>query len=184
MKNHRYSPLSLMAKIFGYTLVIILLGVASCGNAKTETAEESKGVDDEAFYETQPLKSGLYDASYFSIKPVKVTKDNPGREGHFDGRVFFALSPEKSALYVFENGNRTKINYLLNLTKPFEKTDSGYVTTDMKGNNVTVMPDSANCILSFERGEENVNITFSPTPRYTGTAVEIMEKMADQKNRK
>lgn len=153
------------------------LVLAGCGNNKSNDGGD-KAVDDEAFYATQPVKSGLYDADYYDITGTNA------RKGHFDGRIYFTLSPEQSAFYVFENGNRTKIDYLVNLQKPFEKNDSGvYVTMDKKDEPVTVKADSANLVLGFKRGAEDIKITFNPKARFTGSALDVLEKMAAQKNK-
>ena len=145
---------------FALPLAVIVLGfAASCGGGKTTETNQPKEADTEAFYETQPLHSGLYDASYYSVTTKKDGKKDIKEKGHFDGRVFFTLSPETSAFYVFENGNRTKINYVVNLEKPFEKNDSGvYVTRDMKQNPVTLTPDSANYLLNFQRADRRFNL--------------------------
>lgn len=151
--------------------------LTSCGNTKSgETT--AKEVDDEAFYKTQPVVSGLYDANYYDMTGVNAKK------GHFDGRIYFSLSPETSVAYVFENGNRTKIDYLVHLQKPFEKTDSGvFVSIDQKDRPVTITPDSANLVLGFQMSGEDIKITFNPKPRHTGTAVEILEKITAQKKK-
>lgn len=122
----------------------------ACGGNKTENTEaQATAVDDEAFYATQPVHSGLYDAETYDIT------GNNARKGHFDGRIYFSLSPETSAFYVFENGNRTKIDMIVNLKKPFEKNDSGlFVTTDTKDRPVTINTDSALYLLKFERTGE------------------------------
>ena len=157
-------------------LATILMCLPACTGSK-ETREEAK-IDTESFYETQPVHSGLYDADYYDI-----TGTNP-RRGHFDGRIYFSLSPETSAFYVFENGNRTKIDILVPLQKPFEKTDSGtYCTTDTKDRLVTITPDSTMLVLAFQRSGDDYKITFNPKPRHTGSAVEILEKMNAQKNK-
>ena len=162
--------------IFMFSL-LLSLGYA-CGNTKSAENEQAQGVDDEAFYETQPLHSGLYDASYFDITGTNA------RKGHFDGRLYFSLSPETSALYVFENGNRTKIDYMVNLQRPFEKGDSGvYATVDTKDRLVKIIPDSADYKLNFQRSGEDITITFNPKPRHTGSALDILEKMATQKKK-
>ena len=155
-----------------------MMALNSCGsNAKTEeTAKEE--VDDEAFYKTQPVESGLYDADYYDI----VGKNS--RKGKFDGRIYFSLSPKTSAINVFENGNRTKIDYLVVLQKPFEKNDSGvYCTVDMKDNPVCVVPDSTYC-LKFIHSNDTVSIAFSPTPRHTGSAIQILEKINERRGKK
>lgn len=168
-----------LSAIPGISLIFVfgMLMFSSCGGTTKAEKEETK-VDDEAFYATQPVQSGLYDADYYDI-----TGPN-SRKGHFDGRIYFTLSPETSAIYVFENGNRTKIDYLVALQKPFERNDSGlYVTTDTKDRPVTVNTDSANYVLNFQRSGEDMKITFSPKPRHTGSAVEILEKINAQRKK-
>lgn len=155
-----------------------LSGLYSCGGNTSSNTEKVVKIDDESFYETQPLESGLYDADYFDI-----TGNNP-RKGHFDGRIYFSLSPETSAFYVFENGNRTKISVLGVMPKPFEKGDSGiYSTVDKNNLPVTINTDSTSYILSFTDRGSNYNVTFSPKPRHTGTAVEILEKINAQRKK-
>ena len=171
MKFNKFIPLFLTA---------LFLGIVSCAGNKSSESTEKAAVDDEAFYATQPVKSGLYDASFYEITGAGEKK------GHFDGRIYFSLSPELSAMYVFENGNRTKIDYTVSLQKPFEKTDSGtFASLDAKGNLVTVTPDSI-WYLDFSKGESNIKIGFDPKPRHTGTALEILEKINEtkQKNNK
>lgn len=173
----------LLTTLFGFALIMgmISLTFTSCGGnaGKSEDSEENAAkVDDAVFYETQPVHSGLYDATYYDI-----TGKNP-RKGQFDGRVFFSLSPEMSAVYVFENGNRTKIDVMLTLQKPFEKTDSGvYVSHDAKERLVTLRPDSTNYVLDFQHGEDTYNITFDSKPRYEGSALDILEKIAAQRKK-
>ena len=151
----------------------------SCGGNKSESSlVAAESVSEEAFYETQPVVSGLYDAESYDI-----TGSNP-RKGKFDGRIYFSLSPDMSAFYVFENGNRTKIDHIVTLKRPFEKNDSGvFVSADAKDLPVTVTPDSV-YVLEFNKGAENLKIGFNPKPRHTGTAVEILERMSAQKNKK
>ena len=167
-----------MKKLSFSLIAIMAIVLIACGSKQTGTAETTKAVDDTDFYETQPLHSGLYDAESY-LMTGKVDK-----KGHFDGRIYFSLSPDLSAFYVFENGNRTKIDYLITLKKPFEKTDSGtYCSVDAKDLPVMITPDTTLYFLSFQRGGEDVKIGFSPKPRHEGTAVEIMEKMAAQKKK-
>lgn len=165
-------------KISSFLFSLMLLSGAiafnSCGgNSKSET---TANVDDDAFYATQPIHSGLYDADYYDI-----TGGNNPRKGRFDGRIYFSLSPETSAFMVFENGNRTKIDYTVSLKKPFEKGDSGiYYSVDTKDRPVTINTDSTAYVLDFQRSGEEFKITFSPKPRHMGSALEILEKMAQR----
>lgn len=156
-----------------------LVFLISCSGASTKSGETSVKLDDESFYATQPVHSGLYDADYYDI-----TGNNP-RKGRFDGRIYFSLSPETSAFYVFENGNRTKIDYLVGLQKPFEKGDSGiYYSVDAKDRPVTIATDSSMYVINFQRSGEDMKITFNPKPRHEGSAIDILEKMNAQKNKK
>ena len=160
------------------TLFLLPALLLSCGGNKSNETSVTETISEETFYETQPVVSGLYDAESYDI-----TGTNP-RKGKFDGRIYFSLSPEMSAFYVFENGNRTKIDHIVTLKRPFEKNDSGiYVSVDAKELPVTVTPDSI-YILEFNKGAENLKIGFNPKPRHTGTAVEILERMSAQKNKK
>ncbi len=150
--------------------------MASCGgNAnkekEAETAEESAN---EAFYAEQPVESGMYDATYFDIKG----KDS--RKGQFDGRVIYALSPEQSAVFVYENGNRTKIKHILMLDKGFQKEDSIYVATDKTGIPVTVGNDSTNMYLNYVANSDTVTITFNPKARNTYSPIEALAKIKDE----
>lgn len=171
---------------FGYLVALSLAAVSftfgfnSCGSkSSSESTEETSKVSQEDFSKTQPVESGLYDADYYDI-----TGKND-RKGRFDGRIYFSLSPEMSAFYVFENGNRTKINYLTVLDTPFEKGDSGiYKATDNKNLPVSLSTDSTMYILDFQHQGQDVKITFNPKPRHTGSAVEILEKIKQQRDKK
>lgn len=156
-----------------FSLFAALLLFVSCGGSKEQAA--ATPVDDDAFYATQPLHSGLYDATSYDIEGTNA------RKGKFDGRVFFSLSPELSAIYVYENGNRTKIDYKVVLEKPFEKGDSGiYRSVDVKGLPVIITPDSADYVLNFEKPGVKVSIEFQKTPRNTWSALETTERMNEQ----
>ena len=121
----------------------------------------------------------LYDADYYDIAGPNA------RKGRFDGRIYFSLSPKTSAINVFENGNRTKIDYLVGLEKPFEKDANGvYSDTDMKGKPVTINTDSTTYFLKFIHFNDTVTIGFSPKARHLGSAIDILEKMTDRKNKK
>lgn len=174
------SPRFFVYYLCGFSIVLsfCMLILNSCGSNSTSQKEVIK-VDDEAFYATQPVHSGLYDADYYDITGTNA------RKGRFDGRIYFSLSPETSAFYVFENGNRTKIDYTVSLQRPFEKGDSGiYRSVDTKDRPVTICTDSTMYVLDFQRGQENLQITFNPKPRHEGNALEILEKMAAQKNKR
>ena len=179
MKKTYKSNFTFLVKVFGLLLFPSLLMMSSCGSNGSKTEENEAKVDDEAFYATQPVHSGLYDADYFDI-----TGSNP-RKGHFDGRIYFSLSPEMSAAYVFENGNRTKINQLVILEKPFEKGDSGiYQSVNKKNLPVIIDTDSTSYVLSFQTTHDQYKIYFNPKARHEGSAVEILEKINSQKNKK
>ena len=165
----------------GLFFSLLFIGVAfvlnSCGGSSAKT--EAIPTDDDAFYSTQPLHSGLYDADYYDITGPNA------RKGKFDGRIYFSLSPKTSGINVFENGNRTKIDYIVGLEKPFEKDGNGlYVSTDMKGKPVSVCTDSSSYVLSFIHFNDTVQIGFSPKARHLGSAIDILEKMNERKSKK
>ncbi len=116
----------------------------------------------------------MYDATYFDIKG----KDS--RKGQFDGRVIYALSPEQSAVFVYENGNRTKIKHILMLDKGFQKEDSIYVAMDKTGIPVTVCKDSTDMYINYVANSDTVTITFNPKPRTTYTPVEALAKIKEE----
>lgn len=153
-----------------------MMVLASCGGNGSAGQNDSTGAESTDMSE-QPVESGQYDVTSYDI----TGKD--ARKGAFDGRLLIALSPEQSALYVYENGNRTKINYALLLEKPFEKTDSNYVTTDSKGRQVTMTPDSTGYVLKFERGESTMSFNVDRTPRSTGTAMSVLEQITKQQGK-
>ena len=165
-------------KYFFLLFASCLFMLSACGGSASKS-EESAATDNDAFYATQPVHSGLYDADYYDITGPNA------RRGKFDGRIYFSLSPKTSGINVFENGNRTKIDYLVGLEKPFEKDGNGlYISTDMKGKPVCVNTDSTSYILSFIHFNDTVKIGFSPKARHLGTALDILEKMTERKNKK
>ncbi len=148
--------------------------MASCGgNANKEKEAEAEAAN-EAFLAEQPVESGIYDAIYFNI----TGKD--ARKGQFDGRVIYALSPEQSAVYVYENGNRTKIKHLLMLEKGFQKSDSIYTATDAKGMPVTVGNDSTDMYIKYIANSDTVTITFNPKARNSYTPIEALAKIKEE----
>ena len=166
--------------VWSVIMLVFILCLGSCGGNKSEdTTKEENKIDDAAFYETQPLHSGLYDADYYDIT-------GPGaRKGQFDGRIFFSLSPEMSAIYVFENGNRTKIENTITLKHPFEKGDNGvYRSVDAKDRSVTITPDSAMLVLGYQWSGDTCSITFNPKARYEASALDILEKITAQKKKR
>lgn len=155
-----------------------MVGLTGCGGTGgSKTDSDSIAADTPAFVENQPLESGQYDATAYDIKG-----DN-ARSGKFDGRILFSLSPEQSAIYVYENGNRAKIDYLVMLAHPFEKGDSGiYVSADNKGKPVTVSTDSV-YTLRFEKGNSNLCIEFDKTPRSTSSAIDVLQRIQELKSK-
>ena len=148
--------------------------MASCGGNSNKAADTEAQEANEAFQAEQPVESGVYDATYFDIKG----KDS--RKGQFDGRVIYALSPEQSAVFVYENGNRTKIKHILVLDKPFQKQDSVWVAMDKTGIPVTVAKDSTDMTIDYVANSDTVTITFNPKARTVYTALEAMEKIKEQ----
>lgn len=173
----KISTFKLKSLISGLSMILAfcLLNLSSCGSSNSKASDEENATDDEAFYKSQPVESGLYDADYYDI----IGKNS--RKGKFDGRIYFGLTPKTSAINVFENGNRTKIDYLLVLQKPFEKNDSGvYVSVDMKNNPVCVVPDTVYA-LKFIHSSDTVQINFNPKPRHTASGLQILEKIRERK---
>lgn len=148
--------------------------MASCGGNSTKTQEAEAQSAEESFQGEQPVESGVYDATYFDIKG----KEN--RKGQFDGRVIYSLSPEQSVLFVYENGNRTKIKHILMLDKPFQKEDSVYVAVDKTGIPVTVGNDSTDMYVNYVANNDTVTITFNPKPRNVYSPLEALEKIKEQ----
>ena len=178
MANKKQTRLSLL--MMGFTLILVMgmLLLNSCGGAKKSSDEETTKAEEEAFLANQPVESGLYDADYYDI----VGKN--AKKGRFDGRIYFGLTPKTSAINVFENGNRTKIDYLLVLQKPFEKNDSGvYCAVDMKDQPVTVTTDSVYS-LRFIHFSDTVRIDFNPKARHTAPGLEILNKINERREKK
>lgn len=150
----------------------LAMAMAACGGNSKQAAEE-EAANEDAFYEAQPIASGIYDATYFDIKG----KDP--RKGQFDGRVIASISPEQSAIFVYENGNRTKIKHLLILEAPFEKGDSTYSSTS-KGMPVTLATDSTNYMVNYISNNDTVTITFNQKARSSYTPIEALEKIQQE----
>lgn len=152
----------------------ILLGMTCCGgNSQKANEDEAAAVSEDSFYEGQPLASGIYDATYFDIKGAKE------RKGSFDGRVIVSISPEQSAIFVFENGNRTKIKHLVMLDSSFAKSDSVY-TSESKGNPVTLSADTANYIVNYVAGADTVSIKFNQNMRTAYEPLEALKKIQEE----
>lgn len=160
------------------SLSALMLAMVSCGgnSQKAASEEENATVNEEAFYALQPVASGIYDATYFDIKGVNE------RKGQFDGRVIVSVSPDQSALFVYENGNRTKIKHLLMLDSAFAKTDSVY-SSESKGNPVTLTADSANYIVNYVANGDTVTITFNQKARSAYDPLEALRKIQEEASR-
>jgi len=149
----------------------LILALGSCGNNKK--AAEEAAANEETFYAAQPIESGIYDATYFNIK------GNDSRKGAFDGRVIVSISPEQNAMFVYENGNRTKIKHLVMLDAPFEKGDSTY-TTASKGAPVSLATDSTNYIVNYINNNDTVTITFNQQARSKYQPLEALKKIQEE----
>ena len=156
---------------------VLAFALVGCGQKGASSGDETKQ-DEAAFAANQPMESGTYQADYYDITGPNA------RKGHFDGRVLVSLSPEVSALYVYENGNHAKIDYLVMLSKPFEKGDSGiYRALDKEGKTVTVKTDSVYS-LSFDKKDSQVTINFEKNPLSTQPAMNVIEKINELKTKK
>ena len=153
--------LLILASIFA-----VLATACNTKNAKEEDRENA-----EEFAQSQPLESGTYEASYYDVTGLNE------RKGHFDGRLLAAFTSEVSVLYVYENGNHAKIDYLINLEKPFEKGDSGiYRTVDKEGLPVVLKEDSV-YTLTFDKKDSKITIQFDGKPKSTQPAMDVLEKI-------
>lgn len=160
-------------QIVSYAFAVMSIGLlTSCSGNKTKDSEQ---ISDEEFYATQPVVSGQYEADYYNIS------GEPARKGPFDGRILIALEPDNSGIYVYENGNRVKIDYRLMLDHPFNKGENGvYSTVDKNGNPVEVKTDSTVYALSFKSKGKDVEIFFNPKPTKTASSFEIWERISSQ----
>lgn len=162
-----------------FMIMTAIAAIALCGCGSTDKGSSKDVTDDEAFYATQPVKSGVYEATYYDITGTEA------RKGNFDGRVLLALDPEKSGIYVYENGNRAKIDYGLTFDKPFEKGDKGiYRTVGDNGEPIEIYTDSTVYKLKFDRGKTSVTIDFNPKAMSTGSSYEIWERINRQLSEK
>ncbi len=152
-------------------IVCALFAMASCSGNKQAADQES--ANEEAFYAGQPIESGIYDATYYDIKG----KDS--RKGAFDGRVIAAITPEQSVMYVYENGNRTKIKHLLKLDGAFEKEGDIYASK-CKDLPVTLAKDSADYVLNYITNTDTVSITFDEKARSTYQPIEALKKIQEE----
>lgn len=164
-----------MKKILSILALALLM--AACNGQKEKKAEEAETAEVE-FAKSQPVESGIYNADYFNIRGAEP------RKGNYDGRVLFSISPDQTAVLVYENGNRTKIHHLLMLKAPFEKTDSIYTSTDANGNPVTLRADSTFMQMVYVSKADTVSINFDPTPRNVYTPIEALQKIQEQAQKK
>lgn len=162
-----------MKKVTIIGAALALLATACGGHASKSAEGESATMTQAEFAATQPIESGQYRAVRYDIEGPNA------RKGMFDGRLLVSLGQEQSGMYVYENGNRAKINYKIVLKTPFEAADSGrYRAEDVNGLPVVLTPDSAMWTLGFNKGENAVNILFEAEPMQTGTPLEMMERIA------
>lgn len=161
-------------------LAATVIALASCSGSGSGNANDSSSVnDEEAFYATQPVRSAQYRADYYNISGDKA------RKGHFDGRIIFIIDKDQSGFFVYENGNRTKIEYRMMFDRPFEKGDSGiYTTFDKNGKPVTVRPDSAGYNLAFEKNDNKIEINFEKEPLSTFSSFEAMKRITEELSRR
>ena len=171
-----------MRKFFYSALVAFTIGaMASCSGSKQEKGDDSSA--SVTAIADQPLESGQYNASYYDIMGEN------SRKGSFDGRVMVAISEDQSALYVYENGNRAKIDYTIVLERPFEKNDSGLYRSEERRvgkecRSVTINTDSTYNVLSFYKKDSQVKINFDKEAASTADAMTMMQRISEQKNKK
>lgn len=161
-----------MKGISFFAMAALALAMASCGGSKEKAADSTPSAGD--FAAEQPLKSGLYEATYFNIKGADA------RKGSFDGRIVFSLSPEQSAFLVYENGNRTKIKHMVLLDSGFEKTDSVFSSRSKDGQPVVLAPDSAGYGITYIQKADTVTISFNSKPKTEYTPIEALTKIKEE----
>lgn len=163
------------------TLFLSALAIVttSCGGSD-KNAENANATETADFYATQPVKSGQYTAVNYNID-----KNGEVRKGKFDGRILIALDPDRSGMYIYENGNRVKIDYRVMLSAPFSKVSDGhYMTTDNLGDTITMATDSAVYTLTLKKKTETVNIGFDPKAISEGTAASMWERISKELSKK
>ncbi len=160
-----------MKKIIPFIALALL---ASCGSKGDKAADSQESAEE--FNASQPITSGEYRAYYYNM----TGKDE--RKGAFDGRVLTSLSPEMSVFYVYENGNRVKIDNTVILQAPLAKNDTVWTALDKAGNPVTLKVDSV-YVLNYVKGDSQVAITFEKDAMQTATATEMMERIANKRQK-
>ena len=153
--------------IFGAAALVAVM-MASCGGNKNE----NKAEDNSAFAENQPVACGEYRAVSFQ-KVEAESKRMP-----FDGRIIFALDPDNSGIYVYENGNRTHFKASVSLTAPFEKQDSVYVATDAKQQKVEVISGAELDTLVIVKDNAPVKIAFERKAVSTMRATDAWQRIS------
>lgn len=143
-----------MKKMIFMSALLTLLFASCSGNS----AKQEGSSDDAAFAEAQPVESGEYRAVSFQDTAANAVRSR------FDGRILFALDPQNSGIYVYENGNRTHFKASIALDGSFEKQDSIFSAKDTKGNPVMVYPGTEADTLLITRGGEPVKIAFERKP--------------------
>lgn len=157
--------------VYGAMIAFTLGACSPKGGSESKSSET--GISEKEFAESQPIESGQYRAVSYDIEGQNA------RKGRFDGRLLVSLSPEQSGMYVYENGNRAKIDYKLVLKSPFEKGDSGvYKALDVNDLPVTLSTDSTIYVLGFDKNSHQVKISFESAPMMTGTPLEMMERIS------
>ena len=164
-----------------FAVAAAFLALAACSGNKSTTTEDSSASTtdkDAAFYESQPLESGEY-------RVVSFQDAAPGSaRTRFDGRMIISVTPESANLYIYENGNRTKFTAVVALTKPFEKSDSIYASTDVKNLAVDIIPGTEADTLSFTKAGTPVKVAFERTPMSTFTPMEALQRITDKRSEK
>lgn len=146
----------------------------SCTGNANEKNESAQSVS--SAMAPQPLENGVYEASYYNIE------GKGERKGNFDGRVMVSLDQNKSVIFVYENGNRAKIRYILSLDTPFKKDSVTYYSAASANGNVVLNTASQPYSLTFSKGVSQITIDFDSLPKSTGTAFEMLERINNQIN--
>lgn len=147
----------------------LTLMISACSG---NSSKQDSTSDESAFAESQPVASGEYRAVSFQDTAASAVRSR------FDGRILFALDPQNSGIYVYENGNRTHFKASIALDGSFEKKDSVFAAKDTKGNEVMVWSGTESDTLLITRAGQPVKIAFDRKPLSELPAREVWTRIS------
>ena len=154
-------------------LFTAMLAFASCAGTGKSQSSDSASAGEQATAVSMPLESGEYRAVSFqdTVAGAKRTV--------FDGRLLLALDPDNSAVYIYENGNRTHFKAKAILSKPFAQVDSVYTTTDSEGREITLIPGNQVDTLLLYRSGKPVKVAFENKPMSVLSPTEVWTRISN-----